>query len=241
MKSTAAFMIMMAASGTASANISAMIFEITATDEVSGASASATYFLDASRIDNNGNYNWELPEAVTFEDQGIELGGLNTASVSIAADPVIAVDFNVFATAQNTSFQVNSAVLTFDTISASNAQAVASAAVTLQDFNGDGVVFTPGSQGAYNAFFNNGTSLFTDLFPSGSQLTGAGFSNPSFAADSGGFVPAGIDISSISAAWDFTLSAGDLATGSSVFEVIPAPSTAALLGLGGLAAARRRR
>ena len=49
-------------------------------------------------------------------------------------------------------------------------------------------------------------------------------------------------VSDISSRFSFTLSANDIASGTSIFTVvIPSPGSAALLGLGGLVAIRRRR
>jgi MYXO-CTERM domain-containing protein len=45
----------------------------------------------------------------------------------------------------------------------------------------------------------------------------------------------------MSARYRFSLTANDEASGTSSFEIVPAPGAIALLGMGGLLAARRRR
>jgi hypothetical protein len=45
----------------------------------------------------------------------------------------------------------------------------------------------------------------------------------------------------MSAQFSFMLSAFDAASGTSNYQIVPAPGALALLGLGGLAATRRRR
>ena len=226
-----------AIAGTASADITTVIFSITATN--ANGTGSYTFEIDPTQT-SQGDFNWNLDEPITLTSEaGVEIATLNTAEVTTIADPVVSVAFNVFATQQQTSFQISSTVLSFPAISASNAVAQASAAVTLNDFGGGGAQFTPGPNGAYQAYFNNGNDLFASLF--GSPLSVGNNEITNFSSDTGAFASPGFGVTSMSALWDFTLSPGDLATGTSVFEVIPAPASAVLLGIGGLAATRRRR
>lgn len=242
--------------GSASGDILGFAFSLVATNEVTGEWGAYNVDVIGTDIDNDGNLEWNLGGPVDIMDSTTNglvaqlsldmiAGQPNPSSVTTSAtyiaDPVVGLTFNVFAPSQNTSIQVSSAVLSFSTISAATAQAQAAASVTVQDFNGNGATLWPGASGGYNAFLNNASSTFATLFPSGGPVTAPAFGINSASQDTGAFAFTGIGVSNISAAWDFTLSGGDLATGTSVFEIIPAPASASLLGLAGLAAARRRR
>ncbi|MEL6497318.1 MAG: VPLPA-CTERM sorting domain-containing protein [Planctomycetota bacterium] len=235
-----------AVAGTATADVvDLIIFEVIATNDLTGASQTRTYTVDASA--NAGDtIEWTLPDQLDFAD----IGGVASASVMVTTDGAsrgasgaqsVVADFSVFASTQNASFQINSAVVSFSTIQASDALGFASAAVTLVDVLNDGAALTPAPGGGYQALVNGG-STFASLFPAGSPLSvPSGTGTLDFNSDTGAFLPAGVDVSSISASWNFSLSGFDSATGTSTFTVIPAPASAAMLGLGGLAAARRRR
>ncbi len=236
-----------AATGTAHADIvDLMIFEIIATNEVTGATQSQSFTIDPGAGDGSSTVSWSLDQQLDFEG----IGGLESASITVtnganrggAGGQSVVADFSVFASTQNALFQINSAVVSFATIPAASAQGFASAAVTLVDVFGDGAALTPSAGGGYRAELNNGATSFASLFPAGTPLSvAAGVGAGDFNADTGVFLPTGIDVSSISASWDFALSGFDSATGTSTFTVIPAPASAALLGLGGLAMVRRRR
>ncbi|MGP1272097.1 MAG: hypothetical protein ACTS22_02070 [Phycisphaerales bacterium] len=238
MKRLIASAAVLALAGSATADITTTVFEITATN--ANGTATWSYQIDESQT-QQGDYSWLLDQGIELVDQsnGNTIATLGWATVETIADPVVSVGFTVFATQQQTSFQINSTLLSFPVINAAVGIARASAGVTIDDFGGGGATFTPGPNGAYQAFFNNGADQFTSLF--GSQLSVGDGENVAFSADTGAFAPAGVNAVSMSANWDFTLSPGDLATGTSTFELIPAPASGLLLGLGGLAAARRRR
>lgn len=245
MRKIAATVALAAAAGSANADIvDLMIFEIIATNLDTGASVTQAFTIDPGAGDGADSVAWSLDQQLNFEG----IGSLDAASIVVnsgnrggGAQSVVA-DFSVFSTAQNSAFQINSAVVSFSLIPSSTATAFASAAVTLVDGLGDGAKLNPGANGGYTAMLNNGSVIFDELFPSGTPLDVApGVGTDNFSQDTGSFLPTGIDVTSISASWDFTLSAFDSATGTSTFTIVPAPASAALLGLGGLAAARRRR
>ncbi|MEO1498840.1 MAG: PEP-CTERM sorting domain-containing protein [Planctomycetota bacterium] len=244
MKRSAAALAAVAAAGFAHADVvDLVIFEIIATDLDSGVSETRTFTVDAG-TNSADAIEWTLPDQVTFGD----IGRLDEASISVNTNgganrsggtgQSVTADFSVFASTQNAGFQINSAVVSFSQIDAADALGFASAAIVLNDVLGDGATLTPGSGGGYNAIINGNTaSPFATLFPAGAPLVGSG----NFGDDSGSFLPTGTDVNSISVQWNFALSGFDSATGTSTFTVVPAPASAALLGLGGLAAARRRR
>lgn len=243
---TAAAASIVAFAGSATADVvDLIIFEVVATNDVTGASQTRTYTVDAS-AGAGDTIEWTLPDQLDFAG----IGGVASASVlvttngesrgAIGGQSVVA-DFSVFASTQNASFQINSAAVSFSTIQAADALGFASAAVTLVDVLNDGAALTPAAGGGYQALVNGG-SVFSSLFPAGSPLSvPSGTGTLDFNADTGAFLPASVDVSSISASWNFSLSGFDSATGTSTFTIIPAPASAAIFGFGGLAAARRRR
>ncbi|MFG0304797.1 MAG: hypothetical protein ACF8Q5_01145 [Phycisphaerales bacterium JB040] len=118
------------------------------------------------------------------------------------------------------------------------ASGFASTAYTLTDGNGDGASLT--GQG-YNALYNGGNDFFTGG-PLADLSTGAFGSTSSAYNDPGDLSNRFIGpVSSITADGGFTLSANDAASINTQFFVVPTPASAALLGLGGLVATRRRR
>ncbi|HRQ71425.1 MAG TPA: PEP-CTERM sorting domain-containing protein [Phycisphaerales bacterium] len=232
----------LSACGVANADISYEVFTLVAT--VGGESGSFVATTDMGTWDDQGNFYWNLDNPIDIKTKdGSVLATLGTASVTFIADPVIHLNFNVQANNQNTAFSVGSGLLSFPTIS--NAVGAASAAVSITDVNGNGVTFTPDAAGAHLSHYNGEV-------PGGTQfasLLNSGFSAGAFATDTasdefpggGGFAPIGVGVFDMSARWSFTLTAFDLASGTSVYTIVPAPGSLALLGLGGLAAIRRRR
>lgn len=187
-------------------------------------------------------------EGIALTDgNGDIIAGLTDLSVSFEENPVINLDFTVVGGLSNTLVDVTSGELTFGAISGGIGEA--SAAVTVTDnfnpFAGgrDGASFTPNSGAGYLANING-------LAPSGvnfaSLLTTAdsiGSTGPSTfgQSDAFGFAPLGASATSASSRFQFTLSAFDTAATTSTFNIVPTPASAALLGVAGLAAARRRR
>ncbi|PHQ80437.1 MAG: hypothetical protein COB69_06005 [Phycisphaera sp.] len=238
---------LIATAGSASADISATVFTITATlDNGAGPSYMFDVAYDPSNLDGNGNFLWVLGDAVDVVDgNGINVFTLDGASVRIFDDSregmgvshSVALNFQVVAGMSNTVFSVDSAVLSFAALS--NSLGRATAAVTLTDLNGDGATYTPAAVGAYSAFYNTGTN-FQDLItsPVTAAANSTTITDDVFPAT--GFANIGTTLTDIEASWNFTLSAGDLAAGTSNFEVIPAPASA-VLGLVALAGLRRRR
>ena len=139
---------------------------------------------------------------------------------------------------QNTVFTVDSAVLGFAPLA--NAVGRATAAVSVTDLNGDGASFTPTGTGAYGSYYNGGGTLFQELLPGAVVAAANSTATASDVFPAVGYQSIGTTLTDIQSDWNFTLSAGDLASGTSEFEVIPAPASA-VLGLAALAGLRRRR
>lgn len=228
--------------GIASADLTTEVFILHA--QVGGQSGSFMASQDDGYFDGDGNFFWTLDSEIQIQgDNGDILATLSGASVIVMQDPVISMNFNVQAANQNTIFTVNSGLLSFATIA--NPIGAASAGVTVTDFNGNGATLSPDGSSIYasryNGNFPSGTP-FADLL---SDPISAGAFQTNAASDEypggGNYVSIGTAVSSMSAAWTFTLSPLDVASGTSTYVIIPTPAGASLLGLAGLAAIRRRR
>lgn len=213
-----------------------------------------------------GRHTWEAQVAPGQQIGNWTFGTLNGASTSpwvigngaeavavhglqfgFIEDPQVTASFNVSSGVVNTSFTINSSFLSFPTIS--NAVGIASAFIGVTDsatFGNVGSVSLIGLQpggAAFSARYNGSTQTFANLITGGTVGVAPGGSvafvgqNPSFP----NYDALGAAADDMQSQFRFTLSAFDRASGTSTFEIIPAPGAAALLGLGGLVAARRRR
>ncbi len=253
-----------AAASVASADILGYVISVQAesTDEF-GVTRSGTYNVELDFSPGGGywnpdtqEYDWSLPnDVVITAGDGTVLGGIRArdpnnpllrTSVYCREDPQVDVNFSVFAGSLNTTFTITSPTLSFATLA--NTQGRTSAGFSLTDLDGDGVSLSGwNGNSVYTARYNGavpGGTTFNDHFfgtsgtpdPFGSYSTSENYPGV-------GFTPIGPDVSDMSSRFRFTLSANDIASGTSVYEIIPvpAPSAVALLGLGGLLVARRRR
>jgi hypothetical protein len=186
------------------------------------------------------HFNSSTSWTYNFWSQGQLLGSISNLRVSIIADPQVNVSFTATAGLVDTNFTFSSTLLSFPAFAGGTAQA--SAGITVADLNGNGVTLTGNNPGgfAYRADYNGnvpGGTNYASFFPS---VTGDPSSGNSVSANLGPtFIPA--SVGDMSARFAFTLSAGDLASGTSNFEIVPAPAGSVALGLGLLGVARRRR
>lgn len=247
----AAVLASVAGTGAALGDISTVVFHIEAeTDD--GRRGSFSVPLDLSPGAGywdpvTQEYNWSLPGVVQILDQfGSPIATLGTASVYCREDPQVDLNFSVFAGALNTTFTITSPTLSFGTINDSSGRTSAGFTVSDQDGNGVGIsgwngnsIYTsryngavPGGTTFHDSFFGSfGTPIPDDTFATSENFPGVGFT------------PIGTPVSDMSSRFRFTLTANDLASGTSQYEIIPipAPGAATLLGLGGLLVGRRRR
>jgi hypothetical protein len=190
---------------------------------------------------NNGVWTWQAQIPYVVQNTaGLPIATLTNCAITYVEDPVVSLTFGVQAGSSATTFQISSALLNFPTISPATGNA--SAGVSITDLNGDGAQLTglePGGL-AYRSQYNGLVPLGTDFasFITGPMTAG------SFATvtDSGNVGPTAIGaaVSSMSARWNFTLTANDTAAGTSVFNIVPAPGAGAVLAMGLLAFRRRR-
>ncbi len=191
----------------------------------------------------NGEAGWKISGPIDLRaGNGTLVGRLEGLEVNYVADPVVQMGLVVTAGASSTHFIVTSALLSFAQF---NAVARASAAITITDNNGDGASFSGNYAGskAYRAMLNGGVASgvqFAALV--NNQSTGSFSSNISAEASPGGpgYTPVG-NTSNMQSEFDFTVSAFDSASATSVFVTAPAPGTIVLGTLGLLGMARRRR
>jgi MYXO-CTERM domain-containing protein len=181
---------------------------------------------------------WNQNSSTVLNSGNGAIASIGRTAASFIDDPVVLLSFNVQAGAADTLFTVTSLIVTTDPLQPYTLTAAAAAVTGTDGGAGNGVTLTGAFPGAkLFAYRNNG--LNTGFLLNGGTSGGfvpytenALFSDPAFITG----------IGTISSAFSFTLSAGDTASGTSVYRIdVPAPASAALLGFAGLAAARRRR
>jgi hypothetical protein len=231
------------AASLANADISDIIFQVRAENALGTAVFEHRFDLQYWN-DETQTYEWNLLNPVMMlDEQGREIAQLTRGDVLCVGDPVVNLGFAVQAGVLNTTFTITSAHLSFGTIA--TAAGRAAAGLSISDLTGDGVSLTqngaPIYTSQYNGFVPSGT-VFADLLGAGlSDPTAFGAANTSDEFPGGGLYSAiGVPVSDISSRFRFALTAGDIASGTSSFEVIPAPATLTLLSLGGILAIRRR-
>jgi hypothetical protein len=197
--------------------------------------------------DGGGDWGWASNEPYELRDyyDNTLLGTLNPAggpgsSIEYYNDPIVNLNFSVAAGASTTTFMIGSALLTFPTISP--AQGRASAAFSVTDTDGSGVLLTgnggnTGTSG-YASAINGmagpvpaGANQFTEMLPGVAAGPFGSFTQNNNTPPLG-YLPIGSPVSSISSFISFTLTPFDLASGTSTFEVIPEPASVLLLVLG---------
>lgn len=237
---------MLASVGTALGDISQDVFVIRAENANGVAEFRATFF-DGYFNPEQHSYEWTLPQSIMMTSpSGVTIATLTTASVMCHEDPDVALNFNVLAGTLMTTFTITSAQVSFGTLALAEGRSSASLSITDLTSN-TATLNASGQPGAYTSRYNGappGGTTFHDSFvvPIVAAVPGGSASASDDFPGGGLYVPIAGPVSDIGARFAFTLSAGDLASGTSIFRVqaIPAPGALALLGLGGLVAGRRR-
>ena len=218
----------------ASASFDGPALTVTATNSFGTGSWAVS--LDEFRFNSaNDSYVWSLNGPVDIKNQsGDVIATLGGANAYYQEDPVIALGFLVQAGASDTHFTINSSLLSFSTINP--AQGQVSAGTSLTDVDGDGAKIDAGGK-LYGAYTNG---FLTNLFQGLVDGSNAGSGGTATTNESFGFSPIAGGVSDMSSRWDFTLSANDMASGTSRYEVVPEPVTLVAFGLAALALKRRK-
>jgi hypothetical protein len=182
----------------------------------------------------NSNVMFPTGIDIMAEDhQDILLAHLGGLTVACQGDPVVTLGFAVTAGAYPASFSFSSPLMTFDPLSSTEAYAEAGILVTGPTGRTLWGSYTGGK--AYKALYNNSTTIFSYLVDT--PIT-------SYSGGNTGTQTLPGTITSMQSKFQFILSAGATASGSSYYEIettIPEPASVLLLGLGGLALIRKRK
>ncbi len=183
--------------------------------------------------------DWSLSQPVeVLNASGDSLAHIASLSFELNGDPAVSLNFSITAGSSPTLITISSSTISFTPII--NAQAFATAALTVTDFNGNGATATGTFAGAkaYEARYN-GSGVFADLVSpvvAGMNASNIGTERFPITGNAG----IGPMVSTIESQFSFTLSAHDSASGTSRFNVIPGPNVPepssfvlAALGLGG--------
>jgi len=184
-------------------------------------------------------WTYELTNSVDLGAGVVEGATIVVSNSNRSGGQTVSLNFNVAAGGANTVFGISSGLAN---VGYATAMGRASAAVSVTDTTGNGATLSPDGGSMYTAMYNGAPgSAFANLL--GSGVNAGAFSTATANAEfpgGGNYAAIGGAVADISAQWTFAVSALDLAAGTSVFTVVPAPGSVALLGLAGLAIRRRR-
>jgi len=238
--SVVSFAAVAAFSGPAFADLSSVVFSVTAANQ----QGSGTYQATIDQGSWSGEtYTWTGGGVDITDSSGEVIATLVSARMMYQADPQVGIIFDVLAGGTDTQFTISSGLLSFPGFG--GATGVASAGLTVTDAGQDDGAVATGNGGsgnsAYQANYNGlapAGTIFAQFIPSvvvanpGGTNTGLG--------STGGFLPIPGTVSSMSAQYSFLLSANDSASGTSNFVIIPEPASLGLVLAGALAFLRRR-
>lgn len=186
---------------------------------------------------NGGNFYLHAAHETVYDAEGGTIATFFIDSVCVnregPAFPLLQVlgGFAVQAGSLPTLFELQSELLSFGAIA--NPEGKATVGLTVTDSNGDGATltgYTPNG-GAYlaqyNGFVPNGTTFAEAI----GQVVAGAFDVASADYDSG-WLPIVGDVTSVSAEFGFVLTPGDLATGTSNFQITPEPASLLVLAAG---------
>lgn len=205
--------------------------------------------LSDAQFNNGEIVVWNLIGGpVDIVDGGNTIATITSAQLTLQAfneslgQSLIALSFNVEAGAADTEFTISSSLIDSLDIPGALGRVTGTYSVTDGNLNGATLTGLHNGGGLYAANYN-GSNTFNELFTDGAYGVGVSESDGGLQdIPDTGFTPVGADVNDMSSQWHFMLTAGDLAGGTSNYIImVPAPAGAAMFGMAGLFAARRRR
>lgn len=218
-------------------DISTNALTITAT--TASGQASYTHIFDPTLYDpQTGTYEWIMQGPISLMDgSGHLLATVMGLSTHIEGDPLVNVNFLLQAGHEDVQINVLSATVSFDTMDP--AEGVFSAQIGGTDMNGNGITIngTTGAGRIWWASSNDQTfAIIVDsqsAGPWGSTAMGQTYPET-------GTEPLAVPVNNMWTEASFVLSAGDLASGTSVYRLTPEPFSITLLLIGSFVVFRRR-
>ncbi len=236
--------------GARAGDLSNVIFSIEATNDT----GTGSYEVTADQLTyspGTNQWTWSSSGQVELKNEFDEVVALlSGATVKYIKDPIpakayyIDVGFAVYAGMTDTDFTIKSALLSFPTLDASllippagGGRSTASYGVTDQDGNGVTLLgIGPNGSGAYTAQYNGfvpGGTTFANLVNMVQAGPGGSGNGSQTFPGGAGYAQINANVYDMSIQSAFTLTANDLASGTTSFRILPEPSAG--LGLAALA------
>lgn len=221
------------------AGISQAIFTLQAVND-DGAASIAIDYAAGNWDPVNQRFTWQLAAPTPLLDGGATIATLNSASLTINYQPTLSVHVTLGARAgfSDTTFLMDSAVVSFASVPASTAAGAFLAGCTVADSGAnDGMwLYEPGLAGfgAFQACYNTNPDpegVFSNLLAlvGGS---GGGTATASEIQPSSGYNPFNADVSDMTVCANFVLTDRDCVQANATFTLIPEPTAAVLLLVG---------
>jgi hypothetical protein len=203
----------------------------------SGASAAQqTWSIPTGILSANEYWEYDIvteASPVNLMNGGTRVATLKHLTIGIQPDPLVKLLFTAEAGGSDTPFTFTSALVPV-TPSMTNPDGYASASITVTDGSGDSAATLTGQLGggkSYEAYYN-GSTVFSGSGLINQVVATAGSNSVTERSPLTGWTTISASVSNISSKYGFLLTAGDIATGSSTFQIVPEPSTLALIAIG---------
>lgn len=224
--------------------VTASIVTVTATS----GDHSATFNEVFPVSDINGVCSWALPSPVALSDGAVTLGTVTNLEVGFNADPEVDLGFAVKNMSSSAvTFSITAGTISFMPITDGEALAGASVTLTAGTGSAPGASITGlfANGATYQARYSthgiiNTATAYASLTPSFSFTSGLTDSASEVYPGDGNPAVLGGTVYMMESEYKFILSAGDQASGTSIFMITPEPASLIFLGLGACFAIRRR-